>query len=57
MTAEDLLISKFMTAITDKKLQDNLMKEKKPEKKQSKWMYTKNKTKYRKNKSWTAKTI
>ena len=31
ITAEDLLISKFMTAITDKKLRDKLMKEKKPE--------------------------
>ena len=31
ITAEDLLISKFMTAITDTKLQDKLLKEKKLE--------------------------
>ena len=31
ITAEELLISKFMTAITDKKLRDKLMKEKKTE--------------------------
>ena len=31
ITAEDLLISKFMTAITDTKLRGKLMKEKKPE--------------------------
>ena len=31
ITAEDLLISKFMTAITDTKLRDKLMKEKKLE--------------------------
>ena len=31
ITAEELLISKFMTAITDKKLRDKLMKEKKLE--------------------------
>ena len=31
ITAEKLLISKFMTAITDKKLRDKLMKEEKPE--------------------------
>ena len=30
-TAEDLLISKIMTAITDTKLRNKLMKEKKPE--------------------------
>ena len=30
ITAEELLISKFMTAITDKKLRAKLMKEKKP---------------------------
>ena len=30
ITAEELLISKFMTAITDKKLRDKLMNEKKP---------------------------
>ena len=28
ITAEELLISKYMTAITDKKLRDKLMKEK-----------------------------
>ena len=33
ITAEELLISKFMTAITDKKLRDKLMKDKKLEKK------------------------
>ena len=31
MTAEELFISKFMTAVTDKKLRDKLMKQKKPE--------------------------
>ena len=35
ITAEELLISKFMTAITDKKLRDKLMKEKKPEMKKT----------------------
>ena len=35
ITAEELLISKFMTAITDKKLRDKLMKEKKPERKKT----------------------
>ena len=35
ITAEDLLISKFMTAITDKKLRDKLMKEKKLEMKKA----------------------
>ena len=30
IAAEELLISKFMTPITDKKLRDKLMKEKKP---------------------------
>ena len=30
ITAEDLLISKYMTAITDKKLRDKMMKEKTP---------------------------
>ena len=35
ITAEELLISKFMTAITDKKLRDKLIKEKKPEMKKT----------------------
>ena len=35
ITAEELLISKFMTAITDKKLRDQLMKEKKLEMKKA----------------------
>ena len=35
ITAEELLISKFMTAITDKKLRDKLMKEKKLEMKKT----------------------
>ena len=35
ITAEELLISKFMTAITEKKLLDKLMKEKKPEMKKT----------------------
>ena len=35
ITAEELLISKFLTAITDKKLRDKLMKEKKPEMKKN----------------------
>ena len=35
ITAEELLISKFTTAITDKKLRDKLMKEKKPEMKKT----------------------
>ena len=35
ITAEELLISKFMTAITDKKLRDKLMKEKKTEMKKN----------------------
>ena len=35
ITAEELLISIFMTAITDKKLRDKLMKEKKPEMKKA----------------------
>ena len=34
-TAEELLTSKLMTAITDKKLRDKLMKEKKPEMKKT----------------------
>ena len=33
ITAEELLISKFMTAITDKNFRDKLMKEKKSERK------------------------
>ena len=35
ITAEELFISKFMIAITDKKLRDKLMKEKKPEMKKT----------------------
>ena len=35
ITAEELLISKFMTAITDRKLRDKLMKKKKPETKKT----------------------
>ena len=35
ITAGELLISKFMAAITDKKLRDKLMKEKKPEMKKT----------------------
>ena len=35
ITAEELLISKFLTAITDKRLRDKLMKEKKPEMKKT----------------------
>ena len=35
ITPEKLLISKFMTAITDRKLRDKLMKEKKPEMKKT----------------------
>ena len=35
ITAEELLVSKFMTAITDKKLRNKLMKEKKPEMKKT----------------------
>ena len=35
ITAEKFFISKFMTAITDKKLRDKLMKEKKPEMKKT----------------------
>ena len=35
ITAEDLLISKFITAITDTKLRDKLMKEKKFEMKKT----------------------
>ena len=39
------IISKFMTAITDKKLRDKLMKEKKPEKKKTIDMIEQNTTK------------
>ena len=35
ITAEEILISKYMTAITDKKLREKLMKEKKPEMKKT----------------------
>ena len=42
ITAEELLISKFMTAITDKKLRDKLLKEKKPEIKKAIEMIKKN---------------
>ena len=37
ITAEDLLISKLMTAITDTKLRDNLMKEKNLKLKKTDW--------------------
>ena len=56
ITAEELLISKFMTAITDKKLRDKLMKEKKLEMKKTIEMIKQNiyerkttKTQYRKH--------
>ena len=51
ITAEELLISKFMTAITDKKLRDKLMNEKKPEMKKAVEMIKQNTYEKKNNKN------
>ena len=51
ITAEELLISKFLTAITNKKLRDKLLKEKKPEMKKTIEMIKQNTYEKKKNKN------
>ena len=57
ITAEELLISKFMTAITDKKLRDKLMKEKQPEVKKTIEMIKQNTYETKNNKNTIPQAI